>query len=422
MSLDELESFLFRQSTESLVTGMASQIENAGVEGEAIREITERVITPEQVYEYLQALHSPAPTDTFLYTRALSIVDCLTNEVGITKSDIIPCFLGTYSLAVFLDQRALGCDHHDYLRKPIWFVAHGDQPTYLFERPTRPDAGVKTDIMPRCAHRPIKLGDEFPVFPAVVLRYSGQRYEVINEGEIGTREIERGGSIVLQPHYVTQEVPQDGFFPSDRIAYNPQLLFNQETRLVSGNMDNAAGVAACIAAINAFNEIAKEVYRIGPSWFNVGFVISEGEEGLPDDPAYFAQEARRFIHLTERTPSLVINVDGHDTEYPPSTALYGAYVSRCKGATVSPSLYCEFNGLVESLRRYGVELQQTEAIEQSSLSRSDCAAIMEKTYPISLGYGVCDPHHNRGLARVNMDGLVNLAKAITWIAVASGYA
>lgn len=386
-----------------------------------IVEVTNKVITPEQIFADLKALQAPAPSGTVLYTRT-PIIRRLLEQAGVPPTNITDNFLDSQSPAVFLDVASPYEDPNiNPLRKTIWFSAHADQPTYL---PYTSTEEKTFNIMPICAHRPKITGKGFPEFPAIVLRYNSQKnkYEVVSKGTIGTRDEKS-----LQPYYKTDKVPKDGFDPwRDRITYNPPLTFDKETGLAVGNIDNAAGIAASIAAIRALTVIADNFFKMDPSYFNVGWLCPDSEEGLPDDPAYFGREARSIIHKTGgriATPNLIFNIDGHDTSGPPpATALYGVYVSRGKGPVSSPDMYRKIQErYFLDLSKYGIALQPTGAIT-GSLSRSDDAAYMEKTYTTPLGYGVRDPHHNEGWATVNIDSLVNVAKIMTWIAANSGLA
>jgi hypothetical protein len=185
-------------------------------------------------------------------------------------------------------------------------------------------------------------------------------------------------------------------------------------------MDNAAGIAVSLAAIHAL--VASAQLRGDPiSELEAGWIFPDEEEGLPEDPAFFAREARRIIHRTPLSwlPGVIIDVDGHDMsgdDDPGPHAVYGAIVSGGKGPTVPPDVYARFDEFLRQLEPYGVSARQTEAIP-ASLSRSDDVGLMEvHDQMISVGYLIRDPHHNRGIATTNIEGLVHTAKALAWIA------
>jgi hypothetical protein len=364
-------------------------------------EVINRIITRERVGEYLKALQDPAPTTGVLHTRT-PILRRLLLEIGVPADQFTPRLFGTRSPAVLLNSP-----------KKLWFSAHSDQPTYI--PPLTNDLSFR--ITPICAHRPRGLGQPYPEFPALVLRFDlkQQRYEVISSGTIGT------DNKTQQPYYTASTKPKGGFIPgSDRITYAPLFSVDRHSGFASGNMDNAAGIAASLAAIHALVELAQQ-RGDSLSELDVGWVFPDEEEGLPENSAYFAREARRIIHRAPLSwlPGLIITVDGHDAigdEDPQPYLVYGAFVSGGKGPIVPPDVYTRLDGFLQQLAPYGVSSRQTEAIP-ASLSRSDDVGFMEvHDQMMSLGYLIRDPHHNRNMATVNLEGLAHTAKALAWIA------
>lgn len=362
-------------------------------------EVINGVITPELIIRYLTKLQDPAPTTSVLHTRT-PIIRNLLLEAGISTDQIASRFLGTRSPAVLLDSP-----------RKIWFDAHSDQPTYI-----PPITNENTfNIVPICAHSP-KEAAAYPEHPASVLRFNSQQqiYEVISTGVIGTHVKTR------QPYYTATTKPQNGFISgTDRIVYTPNFALDQETGLASGNMDNAAGITVSIAAIHALVELAKR-RNTQVSAFGVGWIFPDEEEGLPQASAFFAREARRIIHRTpvDVLPKVIVNIDGHDTirdADPQPLAVYSSFVSNGKGPILPPDVYLEVAEFLQRLTGYGVAVQPTEAVGR--LSRSDDAGLMEvHNQIIPVGYLVRDAHHNKGIATVNIEGLVNTAKTIAWIA------
>ena len=364
-------------------------------------EVINRVITTKQVIEYLKELQDPAPTTGVLHTRTLKLQQLLT-DMGVPADQFTPRLFETRSPAAFTNSP-----------KRLWFSAHSDQPTYI--PPLTSDSSFS--IMPICAHRPRGAGSPYPEWPAVVLRFDPKqhRFAVISTGTIGTDEE------TLKPYYTASTKPKTGFMPGyDRITYAPVFSVDQRTGLARGNMDNAAGIAASLAAIHALVVLTQQ--RGDPiSQIDAGWIFPDEEEGLPEDPAFFAREARRIIHRTPLSwlPGVIIDIDGHDTigdEYPGPHAVYGATVSGGKGPIVPSDVYTRFDEFLRQLASYGVSVSQTEAIP-ASLSRSDDVGLMEvHDQIISVGYLIRDPHHNRDIATVHIEGLVHTAKALAWIA------
>lgn len=364
-------------------------------------EVINNVITIERVSGYLEALQDPAPTTGVLYTRAPKL-QALLIEMGLPADQFTPRLFGTRSPAALISSP-----------KKLWFSAHSDQPTYI---PPLTSAS-SFSIAPICAHRPRGAGLPYPEWPAVVLRFDPKRhsYTVISTGAIGTDE----GT--LKPYYVAATKPKAGFLPGyDRITYAPPYTVDRQTGLARGNLDNAAGMAAALAAIHALVVLVQQ--RGNPvSQIEAGWIFPDEEEGLPENPAFFAREARRIIHRTPLSwlPEVIIDVDGHDMsgdDDPGPHAVYGAIVSGGRGPTVPPDVYARFDEFLRQLAADGVSASPTEAIP-ASLSRSDDVGLMEvHDQLMSVGYLIRDPHHNRGLATVHIEGLVHTARALAWIA------
>jgi hypothetical protein len=322
--------------------------------------------------------------------------------MGVPADQFTPRLFGTRSPAALMNSP-----------KKLWFSAHSDQPTYI---PPLTSAS-SFSITPICAHRPRGTGLPYPEWPAVVLRFDPKqhRYTVISTGTIGTDE----GT--LKPYYTAATKPRISFSPGyDRITYAPPFTVDRGTGLAYGNMDNAAGIAVSLAAIHALVAIAQ--LRNDPiSQLEAGWIFPDEEEGLPENPAFFAREARRIIHRTPLSwlPGVIIDVDGHDMigdDDPGHHAVYGAIVSGGKGPVVPADVYTTYDEFLQQLETYGVSVKQTEAIP-AALSRSDDVGLMEvHDQMISIGYLIRDPHHNRGIATTNIEGLVHTAKALAWIA------
>lgn len=115
----------------------------------------------------------------------------------------------------------------------------------------------------------------------------------------------------------------------------------------------------------------------------------------------------------------IINVDGHDSNSPQPVVRYAAYVSGNKGPVVPPDVYADFEMFLMELEPFGVISQMTE--DGATVSRSDDAAHMEVIDEIiPIGYDVRDPHFNDGQPTANLQGLVNTAKAVAFIAAEMG--
>lgn len=375
-------------------------------EAEEERNVTAAIIneevTPDRILASLEELHDAlAPSGTVLYTRT-PVIERQVWDAGIRPSEFTTQFLGTRSPAVLLNYP-----------KNIWFTPHSDQIGYV-----PPFTNETTfDITPIAAHRPTGDGP-YPEFPASVLRFTGQGYEIISQGVIGTEAKD------MKPYYVASTKPKDGFLPGyDRIAYTPAFVYDKETGLIQANNDNAAGVTATIVALGALKKIA-DARGIKMRDMGFGVVFPDEEEGLPESSAYFSREARRIAHRmpTEDLPEYIVDVDGHDTlgdEDPGDFATYASIVSGGKGAIVPPDVYAGLDQFLQGLRQHGVDTRPVEG--WGTVSRSNDVGWMEVSgQVIPVGYLGRDPHHNKGISTTNVEGLVNTAKAIAWIAAEGG--
>lgn len=264
----------------------------------------------------------------------------------------------------------------------------------------------EVELIPLCAHRASPDGK----YDALVLRYiekDGGVLEVVTEGKIGTAENQipffaGGGSIpALQI--------------GDRVIYNYPVQ-NEEGTL-RGTLDNAAGMAACLAAFKTIMEIAEEV-KISFEDLGLSVVFTDEEEGVPASNATFARGMRRFLRNKETAhPRLMINVDGHDTETSNHGALYASAVSKGKGIIVPPQLYVPFEDFMHGLKQqYCVNNTATELA--GSVSRSDDVAMMEVSPNVLIcGYATQNPHFNTDIPTANLSDLVHLSKAIVWTAL-----
>lgn len=344
----------------------------------------------------LGQLQNPAPSGTEIHLRT-PVLQELIAEAGVPSDEFDIQFMRTGSPAVLLTTP-----------KGLWMSAHSDTISYL------PPLTNETafSILPSCAHRPTVAHE----WPAATLRYNSQRgtYEVISTGIIGSDEN-------MRPYYTADTKPKDGFQPGiDRIVYTPTLAVDNSTGLLTGNMDNAAGLTVTVLSLRVLAELARQ-RNIPISKFGVGFVFPGQEEGLPDNPAYFAREARRIIHRTayQNLPYTIINVDGHDSKSPQPAVRYAAYVSSMKGPVVSPEVYARFENFLLGLSEFGVVAKRTE--DGAAVSRSDDAAYTEVVRDVvPVGYDVKDPHFNDGPPTTNLLGLINTAKSVAWIAAQMG--
>jgi len=222
-------------------------------------EVINSTITPDLIHDTLMTLHDPAPSGTVLYTRTPQLQQ-LVLEVGIPSEEFDERIFGTRSPAVFLRSP-----------KSWWFEAHSDTVSYLFPKVTNE---ITSAINVNCAHRP-KVAREWA---AVVLRYNERlgKHEIVSNGVIGSELVKDK----YEPYYTAHTKPKNGFDPGfDRVVFAPQLLWNTDSHLVTGNMDNTAGMAIMVAAMYALYQVARK-RKISMQEFPIAFLFPDEEEGF----------------------------------------------------------------------------------------------------------------------------------------------
>ncbi len=351
-------------------------------------ELVKATITPELVLSFLKALQAPAPSGTVEETR-MPILRALSGEVGISDKKFDGHYLGTNSPAIVLNEHP-----------NLVVSAHSDQPSYRIPQPTAENAFV---LEPNFAHRPTT---DTQFSGSVIRRTPKGVYEVISTGTIfGTKDSAR---------YEGKVKDKVEFNPGlDRVVFTQEMIYDPETRLVSGNIDNAAGDAVLLASLAGVIAIRN---REGSKLKHTGtvLVLPDEEEGVPVESGTFARGARKLAPRLQRISqknTTILNFDGHDMTQPSAEAIYAAYSSAGKGATTYPPLYQDVSHFAEALGSVGIALVPSEG--KAKVSRSDdpaYGAVFDKI--ILAGYGVTDPHHNEGLPTAHLDSLVNAAHFI----------
>ncbi len=267
------------------------------------------------------------------------------------------------------------------------FFAHADEISYLVGQQTSADTWA---LIPFCKHL------SQVEFDAVALRYSlaARRLQVIARGTIvpGSRPTEDTPTFRVRSGEI-----QSG----DRIVYN--LPPCRKGDLAFGNMDNAAGVAACVVAAIAIARLAPET--------EIGFVFTDEEEGPATHHSSFARGTRRWLNKAG-TPDVAVVIDGHLG--PSGTALgYGARFGSCSGqgaaAVTPPPLFAAYRELVQEMRAHGIKIQENF----EPVSRGDDTALVEFTNNVLLlGYPADNRHFHRGPSRALLSDLVAASQAI----------
>ena len=331
------------------------------------------------VFNILEKIaNTNAPSQTVRFTRAQVIGDIIRSFPG-HNLRFDPDYKGTGNSLLWNGEE-----------EPwILFFAHADQISYLVE--SEVDHNLWR-LLPFCKHL-----SEIEV-PAVSLRYSLEQSCLIKmaSGHLFSRmERER-----LIPYF---SLLDGDLQTGDRIVYDTPLTCREG--IAYGNIDNAAGVTACIIASLSLNEAFP--------FSGLGFVFTDEEEGPAEDPVYFARGARRLFKQI-RKPEYCVNVDGHGglASGQGNGAFYTEKTGEGVAAITPPDLFRKIKILAEELRSEGILFLENI----SPVSRGDDVACLEVTSQVlSIGYPSTNRHFDRGLPSVSISDLVHLAKTIFWL-------
>ena len=345
----------------------------------------ESVFTKNNVRDTLEEIANVlAPSQTVMATRA-PVVEGLIKGYNLPNIKFDPDYLGTGN-AMFSSNKS---------QPSILFIAHLDQISYLVDEKI---SDKVWRLLPYCKHL-----SQIEV-PAKALRYNldNERYEVSAEGIIYSE----GTAENLTPYF---RASKGALESGDRVVYEWPVQI--EGDLARGNIDNAAGAAACLVAGSALFKAFPES--------NVGFVFSDEEEGPSDNPMFFARGVRRLMNKMP-TPDVCIIIDGHGGRGGKDIGQGTFFTEKTADgqATVTPPvLFRKIKALANELHPLGIDMFE----DLGRVSRSDdipCLAVTPNV--ISIGYPSVNRHHDQGPPVVSLKDLENLAKAIFWIGMTLG--
>ena len=345
----------------------------------------ESIFTKNNIRETLEKIANVlAPSQTVMATRA-PIVEGLVERYELPNAQFDPDYLGTGN----------GMFSSKSTEPRILFIAHLDQISYLVDEKV---SDRDWRLLPYCKHL-----SQIEV-PARALRYNleTERYE---ESASGIIYSERAAENLTPYFHASEGALESG----DRIVYEWPVQI--EGDLAKGNIDNAAGAAACLVAGSA-------LFKVFPK-SNVGFVFSDEEEGPSDNPMFFARGVRRLMNKMP-TPDVCIIIDGHGGRGGKDIGLGTFFTEKTADgqATVTPPvLFQKIKTLANDLRPLGIDMFE----DLGRVSRSDdipCLAVTPNV--ISIGYPSVNRHHDQGPPVVSLKDLENLAKVIFWIGMILG--
>jgi hypothetical protein len=282
-------------------------------------------------------------------------------------------------------------------RPRVLVFAHADEISFLVGQ-RHDDGDIALEAL--CSYRAARS------HPARVLRYSEDGQLVtVGTGELIPRE---------QPGdpMPSLRLTGGGAAPGDRVVLD-YPLHASASGVITGKIDNAAGVVACVLALGALAQLG----RTPAAWF----IFTDEEEGPAGENATFARGARRLLRavdLPADTLCLVVDDQATDPLRPiPQSAYFTEMESHCRGAIVHPQLCAQVRALSGALAERGVDLAENPGY----VSRGDSPALIERFRNIiPLGYPAINSLYEHGVATTSLGSIRALALALACMTLAAG--
>ena len=299
-----------------------------------------------------------------------------------------------------LDYQRTGCDVLTYGAGGLRMLAHLDEVSYLVDGGST--APGMWPISPYCYHLA-----EAPA-PARVVRF----------GSDGTWSADdRGEVVVVDGKHFFRCATGIELAPGDRVCLASELTCEPSTGLVTGSLDNAAGVAAALLAASVLADVGVPFTLVltdeeeGPSGAS-SQTISRGASRyfrripLDDAPLTVA------IDIHGVPPEDAEEVRGHTVPWGASLAEFS---SHGRGSVAPPQLYaaakdylCKGNPITDGVRQnLGGYVPRSD----------DVVAMTHTNRVLILGYPGINRHFDQGLPAANVHDLLHLARALVALAV-----
>lgn len=329
---------------------------------------------------------TPAPSQTAGALRGTAIRSALADNGTLVR--------GRYDT----DLAGSGCEYVQHGVDGARLVAHLDEISYVYAGP-RSDEGWP--LLAYCYH----LADG-PRRARVVRWGREGGYNVVDEGQVvGTSD---------QLHYRSDHELE--LQPGDRVALWSPVAADEGSTRVTGAIDNAAGVAACV--------VAAEILDASDIPFSL--LLPDEEEGPAGCSSVTISRgsARVYPHLEPAPLTLVVDTQGlsdddlsvTDGHRHPYGATLSEYSSQTRGGVTPPPLYAALRELADALTDAGHPVRPATGY----VPRSDDAVTQLYTRQIGLlGYPGINRHFDQGLPATNLQDLVSLARALAVTSAAS---
>lgn len=342
-------------------------------------------ITPESVIKALIPIaDTPSPSGVSSLTRGPIIQEWFESQKLMEKG-------------VTLDSNLFdsGTEVLSFGKGGISLFAHLDEVSYLFREPIKPGLAR---ITPYCYH----LAKE-PV-PARIIRFnSNGGWKIICEAEV---------YISNNDYFVSYPVDVEFGF-ADRVVLASSVTYDANSGLLTGSMDNAAGVAAALIACDLMAHLGIP--------FNC-YLTDEEEGPAGSSSQTISRGASRILRHVEQAPlSAIIDIHGlNEVELAKTSnhqiswgASLAEFSSGGRGSVSLPEILLTLSETFSKLEDNGIRVRQNIG---GYVPRSDdVVAMLQSNRLVVLGYPGINRHFDQGLPTVNLHDLVNLARALVVI-------
>jgi hypothetical protein len=355
-------------------------------------------ITSDRLRRYVTSLSNAAAPSTAASAIRNSILKDHLREDGAFRSGRLHFyenFAQTGSTAILTGTRDS--------QKPLWYFAHLDTLSYLVQ----PKQGGRYPLVPFCHHL-VRDGSR----QAAVYRFdlAADEYLIVATGHLESEDqhpffVSEDGSVQLRP--------------GDRVVLSAKYEEDSASGDFSGHIDNAGAVAALAVAAPVLAAAQIDAFLAFPD---------EEEGPLGTGNQVMSRGSARMANVLP-VPELVIVSDvqqaGGDAQADTrdgienitrlgNGAVLAEFSSFARGAVTPPHLYALAVNLANTLRGFGVKVQESN---NAYTSRSDDVSVLLKTPNVLLlGFPGFNRHFDLGTPKANLNDLVSLAKAFVYFA------
>ena len=358
-------------------------------------------ITPERLRRYVTSISSVATPSTAASAIRNPILKKLLREDGAFAGGYLHFqdnFANTGSTAILTGSNDPG--------KALWYFAHLDTLSYLVQ----PQQGTRYPLVP-FGHHLIRDGSR----RAIAYRFdlSKRDYFVVANGRLESAD---------QRPFFEPENSSTQLKSGDRVVFSATYQEDPISGDLSAHIDNAGAVAA----------LATTAPVLAAARIEALLAFPDEEEGpLGSGNQVIGRGSARIVNLLP-VPDLVIVSDVQQAggEAQADTrggienstrlgngAVLAEFSSFARGAVTPPHLYALAVSLADSLRDFGVKIQESN---NAYTSRSDdVSALLKTPNVLLLGFPGFNRHFDLGTPRANLHDLVSLSKAFVYFAVLS---